>query len=80
MDVQAKELQKIYATSHLDRDPRSDLFVVADFDGKSVSQLDIMPASTEFAVFVFDGRGQLVRRWNDVPSAEALASAIDEAR
>ena len=80
MDVEAKELQKIYTTRHLNRNPRSDLFVVADFDGKSVSQLDIMPASTQFAVFVFDGRGQLVNRWNDVPSAEALASAISEAR
>jgi hypothetical protein len=80
LEVEAKELQKIYSARHLNRNPRSDIFVVADFDGTSVSQLDIMPASTEFAVFVFDGRGELVRRWNDVPSADALASAISEAR
>jgi hypothetical protein len=31
-------------------------------------------------VFVFDGKGRLVRRWNDVPSKDALAQAIKEAR
>ena len=80
LELEGKELQKIYSAKHLNRNPRYDLFVVADFDGKAVSQLDVGPASTEFAVFVFDGRGQLVRRWNDVPSAEALTAAINEAR
>jgi hypothetical protein len=80
MDAEAKDLQKIYTARHLTRNPRSDIFVVADFDGKAVSQLGIAPSSSEFAVFVFDGRGRLVRRWNDVPSAEALAQALNEAR
>ncbi len=80
MDAEAKELQKVYAARHLTRNPRSDIFVVADFDGKAVSQLGIAPSSSEFAVFVFNGRGRLVRRWNDVPSAEALAAALNEAQ
>jgi hypothetical protein len=80
MDAEAKDLQKIYTAKHLTRNPRSDIFVVADFDGKAVSQLGIAPSSSEFAVFVFDGRGRLVRRWNDVPSAEALSAALIEAR
>ena len=80
MDAAAKGLQKIYTARHLTRNPRSDIFVVADFDGKAVSQLGIAPSSSEFAVFVFDGQGRLVRRWNDVPSAEALAAALNEAR
>lgn len=80
LDVEAKELQKIYSARHLNRNPRYDIFVVADFDGKAVSQLGIVPTSSEFAVFAFDGRGRLVRRWNDLPSADALAAAIDEAR
>jgi hypothetical protein len=80
MDAEAKELQKIYTERHLTRDPRSDIYVVADFDGNPVSQLGISSSSSEFAVFVFDGRGRLVRRWNDVPSAEALAQALNEAR
>jgi hypothetical protein len=79
LDAEAKELQKIYTAKHLTRNPRSDIWVVADFDGKAVSQLGIAATSSEFAVFVFDGRGRLVRRWNDVPSAEALAAALSEA-
>jgi hypothetical protein len=80
MDAEAKDLQKKYTAKHLTRNPRSDIFVVADFDGKAVSQLGIAPASSEFAVFVFDGRGRLVRRWNEVPSAEVFSAALGEAR
>ena len=79
LDAEAKEMQKIYSARHLNRDPRYDIFVVADFDGKAVSQLEIAPTSTEFAVFAFDGRGRLVRKWNDVPSADALTAAMNEA-
>lgn len=80
LDAEAKNLQKIYTERKLKRNPRDDIYVVADFDGKTVSQLGISPKSPEFAVFVFDGRGRLVRRWNDVPSAEALTAALQEAR
>ncbi|MEY2558819.1 MAG: hypothetical protein QOE34_2244 [Verrucomicrobiota bacterium] len=80
LDAEAKDLQKIYTARHLTRNPRSDIFVVADFDGNAVSQLGIAPSSSEFAVFVFDGRGRLVRRWNDVPSVDALSAALSEAR
>lgn len=80
LDQEAKDIQKSYAERHINRNARDDIFVVADFDGKAVSQLGITPVSSEFAVFVFDGRGRLVRRWNDVPSEEALAQAIKEAR
>ena len=80
LDVEAKEIQKSYAERHVNRNARDDVYVVADFDGKAVSQLGINPISSEFAVFIFDGHGRLVRRWNDVPSAESLAQALKEAR
>jgi hypothetical protein len=80
LDAEAKDLEKVYAEKHLTRNPRSDILVVADFDGKAVSELGISPRSPEFAVFVFDGRGRLVRRWNDVPSTDALSAALNEAR
>lgn len=79
LDAEAKKLQEIYTAKKVNRNPRYDIFVVADFDGKAVSQLGIAPASAEFVVFVFDGRGRLVRRWNGLPSAEALTEAINEA-
>jgi hypothetical protein len=80
LDVEAKDIQKSYAERHINRNAREDVFVIADFDGKAVSQLGITPTSSEFAVFVFDGRGRLVRRWNDVPSPEMLTQALKEAR
>lgn len=80
LDAEAKELQKIYEAKHLNRNPRYDIFVVADFDGKTVPELGIAPASGEFAIFVFDGHGRLTKRWSDVPSAESLNAAIDAAR
>lgn len=80
LDLEGREMQKKYAERHINRDARNDIFVVADFDGKAVSQLGISPTSSEFAVFVFDGRGRLVRRWNDVPSGEMLSQAVKEAR
>jgi hypothetical protein len=80
LDAEAKELQKTYSERHLTRNPRDDIFVVADYDGKAVSQLGIGPTSSDFAVFIFDRHGRLLRRWNDVPSAEALAQALGQAR
>jgi hypothetical protein len=80
LDAEAKNLQKIYTERKLKRNPRDDIYVVADFDGKAVSQLGIAPKSSEFAVFIFDGRGRLMGRWNDVPSAEAITAALQEAR
>jgi hypothetical protein len=80
LDAEAKNLQKVYSERKLKRNPRDDIYVVADFDGKAVSQLGIAPKSPEFAVFIFDGRGRLVRRWNDVPSKDAVEEALKEAR
>jgi hypothetical protein len=80
LDVEAKDIQKMYAERHINRNARDDVYVVADFDGKAVSQLGIAPISAEFAVFIFDGKGRLVRRWSDVPPEDALTQALREAR
>src|SRR2546423_381363 len=80
LDVEAKDIQKSYAERHINRNAREDVFVAADFDGKAVSQFGISPTSAEFAVFIFDSKSKLVRRWNDVPSPEALTQALKEAR
>jgi hypothetical protein len=80
LDSEASEIQKKYDRMQIKRKARDDVFVVADFDGKAVSLLGMNPTESEFAVFVFGGRGRLVRRWSDVPSAEAVAQALKEAR
>ncbi|MFN2621666.1 MAG: hypothetical protein ABR611_02375 [Chthoniobacterales bacterium] len=80
LDTEAKDIQKTYAQRHINRNARDDVYVVADFDGKAVTQLGMSPISSEFGVFIFDGHGRLVRHWNDVPTLEMLTQAIKEAR
>ena len=80
LDAEAKNLQKVYSERRVKRNPRDDIYVVADFDGKAVSQLGMAPKSAEFAVFIFDGGGRLVQRWNEVPSADELTQALQQAR
>jgi hypothetical protein len=59
---------------------RSDIFVVADFDGTASSRLGGQPEATDFHVFVFgrngDRNGELVHQWNEVPSAKDLAAVV----
>lgn len=79
LDAEARELKPRYVAKHLTRDPRGDVYVVADFDGTAVKRLGLSPEAAGLAVFVFDGKGKLVARWNEVPSEEALGSAITAA-
>ena len=79
LDAEAKKLKPQYEANKLTRDPRSDLFVVADFDGSAVTRLGLSPDASALSVFVFDGKGKLVARWNGVPSEEAMVSAINTA-
>ncbi|MFL6589579.1 MAG: hypothetical protein ACJ8M4_05350 [Chthoniobacterales bacterium] len=80
LDSEAAEIQKKYDKMQIKRKARDDVFVVADFDGKALTQLGMNPASSDFGVFIFDGRGRLVRRWSDVPGAETVAQTLKEAR
>lgn len=79
LDAEANRLRPEYTTKHIGHDPRQDIFVVADFDGKAVTQLGLAPESDGVAIFVFNGHGKLVARWSDVPSEDALAKAISSA-
>ncbi len=76
LDAEAKELQSTYTAKQLTRDPRRDVFVVADFDGSAVAHLGLTPNLSEVAVFLFDGGGKLIERWTGVPPPGALARAI----
>ena len=79
LETEAKEVQKIFDSKRLNRKARDDMFVVADFDGKTVSQLGLEPTAADFVVLIFDGKGRLTKRWNEVPSSEALMEALDQA-
>ncbi len=79
LDAEATRLRPEYTAKHIGHDPRQDMFVVADFDGKAVTQLGLTPEYDGVVVFVFNGHGKIVARWNDVPSEDALAKAISAA-
>jgi len=79
LDAEAKALKPQYEAKHLTRDPRRDVYVVADFDGTAVAHLGLAPESGTVAVFVFDGRGKLINRWEGVPPGNSLPDAIASA-
>lgn len=76
LDAEAKKLQDDYAAKQLTRDPRKDIYVVADFDSEAVARLGLAPESEEIAVFVFNPEGKLIARWSDVPPGNSLPQAI----
>jgi hypothetical protein len=77
---EADAVQPRYSARKIGHAPRADLFAIADFDGGAIRQLAMEPASNDFAVFVFDGRGQLIRRWREVPTRDELGKALSAAR
>ena len=80
LNQEARRIQPRYDKAHLARNPRNDLVAVPDFDGSAVAQLGIDPLSNEFAAFLFDGKGRLVRLWSGVPAPAELAAALAAAK
>ncbi len=76
LDAEAKLLQGRYDAKKLAGDARRDIFAVADFDGRTTSQLGEQTGSSDFRVFVFGRDGKLLRQWNDVPNAAELATVV----
>jgi hypothetical protein len=76
VNEEAKRLQARYDVKKIVRDARKDIFVATDFDGSMSSQLGEPEGVTDFCVFVFGRKGELVAQWHGVPSAEQLATAL----
>jgi hypothetical protein len=76
IDSEARRLQSRYDQLKIARNARNDVFAVADFDGTITSQLGPQPTSALFHVFVFGRNGELLKQWNDVPTAEDLAATL----
>ena len=73
---EAKRLQSRYDTNKIMRDARQDIFTVIDFDGTVSSQLAEPTEATDFCVFVFGRKGELLAQWHGVPSAKQLAAVV----
>ena len=76
LDSEAKRLQTRYNDAKINRTARGDVFAAADFDGAVAAQLDAKFEAGLFRVFVFGKTGELLKQWNDVPTAEELAAAL----
>lgn len=72
----AKRLQARYDAQKISRDAKNDIFVVTDFDGALASQLGQAAGATDFSVFVFGQKGELLAQWHTVPSTDELAAAL----
>ncbi len=76
VDEEAKRLQTRYDAMKIAHPARQDIYVVADFGGMIAAQLGAEPGATPFHVFVFGQDGELLRQWDDVPSAKELAAVV----
>ena len=76
VDEQAKRLQARYEEKKISRPARQDIYVATDFDGSISAQLGAEAGVTRFHVFVFGPEGELLQQWDDVPSAQELATAL----
>ena len=75
---EAKRLQARYDAKKIERDARSDIFTVTDFDGTALSQLGGQTGAANFHVFVFGESGELLQQWNNVPSTADLAAVLKQ--
>lgn len=73
---EARALQIRYKAKNVTHDARQDVICVTDFDGKVGSQLGLADRATSFEVLVLGRKGELLRRWTDVPTKEELAEVL----
>ena len=76
LEGEAARLQSRYKARNISSDARKDVFAVTDFDGAIGAQLGIPSGATSFQVLVLGRKGELLQRWNDVPSEAALADVL----
>ena len=76
LDAEAQRLQLRYSEKKIARNPRRDVFAVADLDGEAIGQLGARPEGVDFRVFVFGRNGELLRKWSSVPGAKELAAVV----
>lgn len=76
VDLEARQLQARYEKLKITRDARRDVVAVPDFNGAIAGQLELKPGAGLFHVLVFGKGGELLKQWDDVPSADDLSAAL----
>lgn len=74
LDAEAKQLQKRYAVHKIDKNARADMFAVTNFDDDNSPEVG--SATSDFSVMVFGRNGELLKKWDDVPTTDELAAAL----
>jgi hypothetical protein len=78
LDSEGHRLQNRYDKLKIAQNARRDVSAVADFGGAISKQLDLMPGAGLFQIFVFGKNGELIKRWEDLPNADELSSALKQ--
>lgn len=76
LDSEGHRLQNRYDKLKIAQNARRDVSAVADFGGPIAKQLDLKPVAGLFHIFVFGKKGELIKQWEDVPTADELSSAL----
>jgi hypothetical protein len=76
LDTEAKRLKSRYMAKKLNRDPREDIYAVADFEGQTAEQLGLGADAAQFRVLILSANGVLLRDWSNVPSAQDLSAVL----
>jgi hypothetical protein len=78
LNSEGHRLQNRYNKLKIARDARRDVSAVADFGGAIAKQLGLAPGGGLFHIFVFGKKGELIKQWEDVPSADELSTALKQ--
>lgn len=76
LDKEAARLAPIYRKSGANRDPRKDLSTVVDFSGNVLGSLNWGNHYDDVRLLVYNKKGELVKRWDQMPDAESLRQFI----
>jgi hypothetical protein len=80
IDSAARALQVRYDAKQIKRNAHDDVLVAMDFDGAIAARFGVSLGERTFAVFILNGKGELLQHWNDVPSTDALDAALRSAQ
>ena len=78
LNSEGHRLQNRYDKLKISRSARLDVSAVADFDGAITKELGSQPAAGLFRVLAFGRNGDLIKQWDEVPTADELTTALKQ--
>lgn len=78
LNSEGHRLQNRYDKLKIAKNARRDVSAVADFGGPIAKQLDLKPGPGLFHIFAFGKKGELIKQWEDLPTADELSVALKQ--